>query len=536
MDLRRQIAIVRTWFPLLVVCMVLAAGAAFAISSVLPKMYEAKATLIVGQSLSSTNPDYNQLLVSQRLSTTYAAIATRRPMLENVISQLKLDVSVEGLAANVRADVPTDSTLLTITAQQTDPARAAAIANAIAHQLIAGSPALQGREAELQSFVDSEVSATQAQIEATQGQLETLGALTKRTPEQDAEIQTLEGRLISLRSTYATLLSFALGNSPSLLTVIDPAVALPDPVSPRLLLNTLLAGILGLLVAIGIAFLAEYLDDSIKDSDAVREATGLSTLGTIARMNGERGRKEMYRLAPLLYPRSSAAEAYRALRTNIEFASVDTPIRTLLVTSSVPGEGKTITAANLAIVFAQAGRRVLLVDADLRKPGINLAFDLRNEKGLTTMLVSDDVRLASLAQPTEVANLLVLTTGPLPPNPAELLGSQRMRIVIDQLKPNTDLIIVDSPPLQAVTDAAVLGSFLDGTLLVIDASRSHRRSVRSGRETIERAGANVLGVVLNRIPARGHSEYGYYGGYTEPTSAPPELAKVPETLTEPSRS
>ena len=533
MDLRRQMAIIRTWLPLLVASVVLAAIAAFVVSSLLPKAYEAKATLIVGQSLSSSNPDYNQLLVSQRLSATYAAVATKRPMLESVIKQLHLGMSAEDLAKNVRADVPTDSTLLTITAQDTDPKRAAAIANTLADQLIAASPALQGREAEYQAFVDSELAATQAQIETTQAQLEALVGLTERTPEQDAGIQTLEGRLTSLRSTYAALLSFALGNSASLLTVVEPAVTSADPVSPRVLLNTLLAAVLGLLVAIGIAFLAEYLDDSIRDPDTVQAVTGLSTLGTIARMNGERSRNEIYRLAPLLYPRSSAAEAYRTLRTNIEFASVDAPIRTLLVTSAMPGEGKTITAANLAIVFAQAGRRVLLVDADLRKPGAHLAFNLPNESGLTTMLRSDDVGLASLVQSTEVANLLVLTSGPLPPNPAELMGSQRMRAVVDQLKADTDLVIVDSPPLQAVTDAAILGSFLDGTLLVIDASRSHRRSVRAGREAIDRAGANLLGVVLNRIPARGHAGYGYYGGYFESAEKPAEPTIVPEAPAEP---
>ncbi len=244
--------------------------------------------------------------------------------------------------------------------------------------------------------------------------------------------------------------------------------------------------------------------------------TGLSTLGAIFRMKGDRARSEIYRLAALLYPRSGASEAYRTLRTNIEFASVDAPIRTLLVTSSVPGEGKTVTAANLAIVFAQAGRRVLLVDADLRKPGVHPLFDLPNAHGLTTLLRSDEADLDAIAHPTEQANLRVLTTGPLPPNPAELMGSQRMRTVLERLKASADLVVFDSPPLQAVTDAAILSSFLDGTLFVIDAGHSRRRAVRLAREALARAGANVLGVALNRIPARADSDYAsYYGGYHE---------------------
>ena len=157
-------------------------------------------------------------------------------------------------------------------------------------------------------------------------------------------------------------------------------------------------------------------------------------------------------------------------RTNIEFSALDKPIQTLLVTSAVPGEGKTVTAANLAVVFAQAGRRVLLVDADLRKPGVHIIFDLPNAHGLTTLLRGADVSLDSVVQATEQENLRVLTTGPLPPNPAELAGSKRMRTVVDLLTGAEDLVIFDSPPLQAVTDAAILGSFLDATLFVIDAA------------------------------------------------------------------
>jgi len=512
-DLRRQIAIVRAWLPLLVVSVLLAAGAAFVVSSVLPKVYEAKARLNVGQSLSAVNPDYNQLLVSQRLSTTYAAVATTRPILETVIGKLGLGVTSDELLKRVRADAPLDSTLLAIVAQDADPARAAAIANALAEELIAASPAIQGRQAEFQASIDAGLKATQDQINAIQAQVETLSGLTNRTAAQDADLATLEGRLVSLRSTYATLLSFSSGNASNLLSVVEPAVAPIDPISPRPLLNTLLAAVLGLFLAAGVAFLAEHLDDAIKDSDGVQEVAGLSTLGTIGRMKGDRARSEIYRLAALLYPRSGVAEAYRTLRTNIEFASVDAPIRTLLVTSSIPGEGKTVTASNLAVVFAQAGRQVLLVDADLRKPGIHLVFDLPNAHGLTTLLRSDEVSLDALAHQSEQTNLRILTTGPLPPNPAELVGSRRMQTVLGRLKTGEDLVIFDSPPLQAVTDSAILSSFVDGTLFVIDAGHSRRGAVHQGREALARAGANVLGAVLNRIPARAHSNYAdYYGG------------------------
>ena len=203
---------------------------------------------------------------------------------------------------------------------------------------------------------------------------------------------------------------------------------------PRTLVNTLLAAALALLVIAGVAFVVEQLDDSIKDPDAVEQVAGLSTLGSIVRMQSADGRREMYQLAGLLYPRSSAAEAYRALRANIEFASVDTPLHTLLVTSAAPGEGKTITASNLAVVIAQAGRTVLLVDADLRKPAVHRVFDLPNTAGLTTILRDENVSLDTLTHVTEQPGLRILTSGPLAPNPAELLGSNRMQAVLGRLR------------------------------------------------------------------------------------------------------
>jgi non-specific protein-tyrosine kinase len=424
------------------------------------------------------------------------------------------------LSRRVRADAPLDSTFLTISAQDADPARAAAIANALAEQLIAASPAIQGRQAEFQASIDADLQATQAQIDATQVKVEALTGLTDRTPAQDAERDTLEGRLATLRATYATLASFSSGNASNLLSIIEPAVGSPSPISPKPLLNTLVAAVLGLLIAAGVIFIAEYLDDGVKDPDDVQEVAGLSTLGTIARMKGGKDRSEIYRLAAILYPRSGVAEAYRTLRTNVEFASVDAPIRALLVTSSIPGEGKTVTAANLAVVFAQAGRRVILVDADLRKPGVHRVFDLPNAHGLTSLLRSDEVSLDAIAQTTEQENLRIVTTGPLPPNPAELMSSQRMRTVLDRLKTGGDLVIFDSPPLQAVTDSAILSSLVDGTLFVIDAGHSRRRAVRPARESLARAGANVLGAVLNRIPKGAQSEYtAYYGEALGPTEA-----------------
>ena len=326
MDLRSQIAIYRAWLPLLIASVLVASAAAYLVSLQLPKAYEAKATLVVGQSLTAVSPDYNQLLVSQQLSTTYARVATTRPVLASVVNQLHLSGTSDDLAARVRADASQDSTLLTITVQDPDPTRAAAIANAVADALIAASPAIQGRQTETQKSIDEDLQATQNQINSTQAQADALLAVTGRTAQQDASLQTLQGQLATLRSTYASLLSFSSSNASNQLSVIEPAVAPASPVSPKVLFNVLIAAALGFLLAAAVAFITEHLDDRLKDPDAVRESSGLGTVGAISRIKGERGEAEHSRLAALLFPRSDVSEAYRALRTNIEFASVRTSI------------------------------------------------------------------------------------------------------------------------------------------------------------------------------------------------------------------
>lgn len=516
MDTRRSLGVLRHWAWLLVASVLLAGGAAFLVSSALPKTYEASVTLIVGQSLQATSPDYNQLLASQRLSQTYADLATTSPILSRVIDREGLDTTPDNLAKRISASAPTNSTLVTLTVDDPDQARVAAIANTLADELIATSPSVNGRSSAVQSFVDKDLLAIQQQIEDAQAEVQRLSAIAVRTADEESQLQALQGRLVSLRGTYGTLLQFSSTSGSNLLTVVNPAVQPIDAASPRVLLNTVLAALAGLLLAVGAAYLLEYLDDTLKSADDVDAAVGLSTLGAIIRMKGDADRAPMYRLATILYPRSPAAEAYRTLRTNIEFAAVEAPVRAILVTSSVPGEGKTTTAANLAAVFAQTGKRTVLVDCDLRKPGVHRIFGLPNATGLTTMLRNERAELADVAQATEQESLRVVTTGPLPPNPAELVRSERMRAALGRIAADADYVIVDSPPLQAVTDAAILSTLVDGTLLVVDAGRTRSGAVRSGREALAKVGARVLGVTLNRLSesmSGAYYYYDYYGGY-----------------------
>ncbi len=205
-------------------------------------------------------------------------------------------------------------------------------------------------------------------------------------------------------------------------------------------------------------------------------------------------------LITLTDPRSPVAEAYRTLRTNLYFSSLDRPIRTLVVTSAAPEEGKSTTLANLAVTVAQGGRRTILADCDLRRPSLHAIFGVSNAQGLTTMMVE----AGALDQPplvaTGVDNLWLLPSGPLPPNPAELLGSNRMDEVIAALKERAEMILFDAPPVIAVTDAAVLASKVDAVLLVVSAGRTRREHVQRARALLDRAGIRLIGAVLNNAP------------------------------------
>ncbi|HEY7065768.1 MAG TPA: CpsD/CapB family tyrosine-protein kinase [Chloroflexota bacterium] len=207
-------------------------------------------------------------------------------------------------------------------------------------------------------------------------------------------------------------------------------------------------------------------------------------------------------------PRSPVAEAYRALRTNIQFSSLDTDLRTLLVTSAGPNEGKSTTLANLAVVMAEAGKRVLAVDCDLRRSSLHTLFDLENTRGFTSLFLDEGVDPPPI-QDTAVPNLRVLTSGPPPPNPSQVLGSPKMARVLETLRAAADVVLFDAPPVLAATDATLLATQVDGVLLVVDAGATRRDLARRARAQLEKVNARLLGVVLNNVPLD-TQVYGYY--------------------------
>jgi polysaccharide biosynthesis transport protein len=520
LELRAWFSVVRTHAVLVVGGVALAVIVALVVSLALPKSYESRVTLVVGQSLTSVNPEYNQLLASQRLSQTYAALATTRSILERVIRDLGLDMDHRTLESRTTVDLPKDSTLLSITVLDGDPGRAADIANAIAEELIAISPTVQGQRPDA-SAGDAERRALQARIQGLQAQIDVLDRNPARTPAEQAELERLQASIVTLWSSYWTLLGDGSNPAANYLAVVDPAFAPDDPASPRIVLNVLLAAIIGLLAALAQVFALERLDEKIRSAEHVAEATGASTLSAIPRRPGEDFRNPLYSMVTLTHPRSASAERFRALRTNLEYATPDDAIRTLLVTSALKGEGKTTVAGNLAVVFAQAGRTTLLVDADLRSPSVHGLFRLSNAAGLTTLLRSrQGTPVEQVIQPTEEPNLSVITSGPVPPNPAELLASHRMRSLIEQLAGLAEIVVIDSPPVLAVTDPVILSVHVDGTLFVTRAGKTRRQVAKRGVDTLRSVDARVLGVVLNSLPEREAEIYPYDD---EETAAAPAL-------------
>lgn len=219
-------------------------------------------------------------------------------------------------------------------------------------------------------------------------------------------------------------------------------------------------------------------------------------------------------LVVLTNPRSPIAEAYRSLRTNLEFSSLDHPLKTLIVTSAAPGEGKSTVLANLAITMAQADKRVILVDCDLRRPAQHRLFGVPNEVGLTTMIRDDRAMRNPPLRETGVSHLQLLPSGPLPPNPSELLGSRRMGEIIDALLERADIVLFDAPPVIAVTDAQVLASRVDGVLLVLSAGRTKREHAQRAKALLEKVNARLVGTVLNNVKLD-MALYRYYSGRGE---------------------
>lgn len=513
MEIGDYLKIVWRWLWLIVLGVGVAGASTYLAVRDQPPMYQAKATLVVGQMLQEQQPSQSDVWIAQSLAQTYTEIARRGTIHEAARQALGLD----WLPDYQVSQVP-NTQLLEIQVTDTDPLRAAAVANEVANQVIIHSPSNPNPEdAQRRAFVVKQLDDLETDIEATNDEIarqqEALGGMfsAREIADTQNQIAALQQKLNNLRANYGQLLAFMGQGAVNSLSVVEPAAAPTLPMPSGKMRTVMLAAAVGLVLALGTAFLLEYLDDTIKTPDDVERAMKLTTLAGISRIGGD---KMSDRLITIKHPRSPISEAYRVLRTNLQFSSLDRPLQTLVVTSPNPVEGKSTTAANLAVVMAQAGKAVVLVDADLRRPVQHRVFGVDNNRGLTEVLLDGDPVLDRNLQETGVENLRLLTTGPLPPNPSELLGSQRMARLVEQLKKEADVIVFDSPPSLAVADASVLATQADGVLMVADAGHTRRKMANEAVERFRQVGANLLGVALNRLKSgRGGYSYYYYHYY-----------------------
>ncbi len=523
MELRRYLGVFWRWSWLIILGTVLSAGAMYALTRGQAKMYAASATILVNQATEATGPTYNDVLANQQLTKTYTRLVTSGPVLERVGAAYGL--SYDNLEKIVSAEAGRETQLIDITVKHRDPQIAAQIANDIARAF-----SEQVRQSQLGQLASAEAD-LEKQVQSTQATIDERQALVRRlsTPNQpdlseaertqrlaDAQVQVTvlrEGLNSLLRQLQDLRINLA--RTINSVTLADPARVPVQPVSPRPLLNTALGAFLGLLLFAGIVALIEYLDDTVKTAEDVERAAGTALLGTVARFGARWWRpgakKDQAPLVSISDRWSPAAEAYRMLRTNIEFARAGRDQRVMLVTSARAGEGKSTTASNLAVMLAQTGRTVVLVDADLRRPTLSEVFDVPNGTGLSTLFVIDDPDPVRFLRPTAAEGLMLLPSGPIPPNPAELLASERMAHIVEDLKLHADFVIFDSAPLLEVADTSALAAQVDGVVIVVDSGRTRGSVVESAVDVLERVQANLWGIILNKL-SRAHAG-AYYRGY-----------------------
>lgn len=514
MDLQDFITPLRRWWWLILASVVIAIVSSYFATRELPPVYVARTTLLVGRALSQKNPTEFEFGLGRTLAQAYAGVAVREPVANAVMAELGLR-----LMPRYEANPTPDGQFLEILVTDTSPELAQRVADTLAEQIIKQSPGAISQSADRQAFVEAQLADMQQKIEDTTKELATrreeLNSLTSAVAvdQKNGEIRVLEERLDSLQGNYATMLANTADGASNTLTVFEPAALPQFPVGPNVYLIILAAGLAGLVLSAGAAYLIEFLDDTLKTADDVSRLLPFPIVGYIGEL--EKGRAGLVSIVDR--PHSAIADAFRSLRTNLEFASVDRQIQTIQITSAAQGEGKSSIAFNLALIIAQRGKRVVLLDCDLRRPAVHRLLGMPNHDGLSDLFLGK-LNVQDVTRVWRDNKLVAITGGTPPPNPTELLGSKRMDQILAELRENYDVIVVDGPPF-FVPDAWVLTSKVDTVLIVTQPGFTRRSVVRGMVEQIKRVNARIGGVVVNRLsPARAgegrfsYVSYAYYGG------------------------
>ncbi|HEY5015822.1 MAG TPA: polysaccharide biosynthesis tyrosine autokinase [Streptosporangiaceae bacterium] len=465
-------------------------GLSLALSLTAAKQYSATAQLLV-QSVGSVNlttgANSNEL--------TPADVETELQLVTSAQVQSQVRAQL-GSAPGISATEVGATNVIAVTAVSSDPARAATIANTYARAFVRWSTATT-----ISNLAVAEAQLT-SQINALGKEIGKLSSSSSQAAALSNQQAVLKGQLAQLQVAGAT--------ASSGLELVTPATAPTSPSSPKPLQDALLGLLAGLALGVGAAFLRHSLDDTLTSGEAVEGVAGAPVLATVPVVSLWR-KKTGRTVIAVSDPTSQPAEAYRSLRTSLQFARQDRPLRTLLVTSPSAGDGKTATVVNLGAVFAQAGARTVLVSCDLRRPGFGQFFPPDEGAELSSVLTGGQ-SLGSAVRPVPGAEgLWIIDTRSIVANPTELLGSHQMRSVVAELAERFDIVLLDSPPVLPVADALILSGYADAVLLVVAAGHTRRAELRRTAEKLAQASAPLVGMVLNKAGAQG--DYGYYGGY-----------------------
>ena len=493
----------------LIVATLVVLGSAVAASLLQVPVYQGTAEVLLQPRSTESlfNPNTGQRTDPARAIQTEIEVLKSGPVKAEVRRKL-------GRAPGISAGAVGQTDIIRVRARSTDPEQAALVANTYARSYI---------EFRLRQAVDDLLTAgreIQAKLDSLQAQIDPLtqqvnGADPRARPAVEARVQPQIDALVSQQALFKQKLD-QLQVDAALKTggaqLVTPASAPIDPVEPQPIRTGVVALIVGLMFGVGLAFLFDYLDDSIKSKeDLHRVLHGVPVLGLIPVVAAWKD-KDQTQLVSLHEPSSPAAEAYRSLRTSVQFLGLDRPLQIIEVTSASPGEGKTTTLANLGVALARAGQQVIVVCCDLRKPRLHEFFGLDNRVGFTSVLVGDAGLSTALQKVPGMDRLRVLASGPIPPNPSELLASDRAGELLTVLAQQADVVLIDAPPVLPVTDAAVLANRVDATLLVVTADQTTQKHVVRAAEILGQVHAPLVGTVLNGVDTEGGYgyEYGYY--------------------------
>ena len=526
---------------LIVTCFIVLGLGTYIGSRLMTRQYQSATLIQISIRTNTNQADINSLLASDQLVQTEAQLAISDTVLREVVSHYS-GLTVDQLAKNVSTVAKPNTQLFEIDVFDPSPTRAAALANDIASTLIKQQIGVaQQDNAQSQQQILLDLQQTQRQIGIVKSQIATLQAKNGN----ETQISVLQAQLSALQQHYTqwqsllAQLELTDAQSGSFLRIAQAAQPASSPARPNVLLNTAIGLLVGLLNGLLLAMLLEQFDTRVRTEEVLTQLVDWPVLATIWRPESSKSKKNKGEVEELVNPPKHSAniEPYRILRTSIGFSVIDKPLHSIMVTSAAPNDGKSTVAANLAIFMAKAGKKTLIIDADLRRPTIGEKFHLpKDTMGLSNAIMAySQVQFATPTSSTglsdrpnsmsfsldpfmstvDIPNLRIMPSGPLPPNPPELLDSKAMeRFFAALANCGAEVVILDTPPLLGLSDASILVPKVDGALVVVDITTANKKSLKQVKELLTKAGTRVLGCVVNKQRrSRKDMAYSYYYYY-----------------------